>query len=82
MLQSQCPREFNCYTNGSQAGTGTYLLLIPKQKLAIALMTDLERALCEEFVPTIIATLDKKIREHVRSTENCSQRRPVDILLL
>jgi len=46
--------------DGSQAGTRTFLFLIPKQKFAIALMTNLERAFCEELVPKIIAALEEK----------------------
>ena len=46
--------------DGSQAGTRTYLLLMPKQGLAVAMMTNLERAFCEEIVPKIIATLDER----------------------
>lgn len=49
-------RAFN---DGSQAGTRTYLFLIPKQKIAIALMTNLERASCEELVPKIIEVLEE-----------------------
>ena len=43
--------------DGSQAGTRTYLFLIPGQKFAIALMTNLEKAFCEELVPKIIGAL-------------------------
>jgi serine beta-lactamase-like protein LACTB len=50
-------RAFN---DGSQAGTRTYLFLIPKQKFAIALMTNLEKAYCEELVPKIIEALAEK----------------------
>lgn len=46
--------------DGAQAGTRTYLLLLPKQKFAIALMTNLERAACEELVPKIIEALEEK----------------------
>ena len=46
--------------DGSQAGTRTYLFLIPGQKFAIALMTNLERASCEELVPKIIDALGEK----------------------
>lgn len=46
--------------DGSQAGTRTYLFLAPKQKLAIALMTNLEKAFCEELVPKIIEALGEK----------------------
>jgi hypothetical protein len=50
-------RAFN---DGSQAGTRTYLFLIPKQKFAIALMTNLEKAYCKELVPKIIEALGEK----------------------
>lgn len=48
------------FNDGSQAGTRTYLFLIPGQKFAIALMTNLERAFCEELVPKIIEALGEK----------------------
>jgi hypothetical protein len=44
--------------DGSQAGTRTFIVLLPKQKFAIALMTNLERAYCEELVPKIIEALN------------------------
>lgn len=46
--------------DGGQAGTRTYLFLLPKQKFAVALMTNLERAFCEELVPKIIEALSEK----------------------
>jgi len=48
------------FNDGSQAGTRTYLFMIPKQQFAIALMTNLERAFCEELVPKIIEALGEK----------------------
>jgi CubicO group peptidase (beta-lactamase class C family) len=48
------------FNDGAQAGTRTYLYLLPKQKFAVALMTNLERALCEELVPKIIEALGEK----------------------
>ena len=48
------------FNDGSQAGTRTYLYLHPKQKFAVALMTNLERAWCEELVPKIIEALGDK----------------------
>ena len=48
------------FNDGSQAGTRTYLFLMPKQNFAIALMTNLERAYCEELVPKIIEALNEK----------------------
>lgn len=48
------------FNDGSQAGTRTYLFLIPKQRFAVALMTNLERAYCEELVPRIIEVLGEK----------------------
>jgi len=47
------------FNDGSQAGTRTYLFLMPKQKFAVALMTNLERAFCEELVPKIIEALSE-----------------------
>lgn len=51
---------FRVFNDGSQAGTRTYLYLLPKQKIAVALMTNLERAWCEELVPKIIDALSEK----------------------
>jgi len=48
------------FNDGSLAGTRTYLFLIPGQKFAIALMTNLEKAFCEELVPKIIDALGEK----------------------
>ena len=48
------------FNDGSQAGTRTYLFLMPKQRFAIVLMTNLERAYCEELVPKIIEALNEK----------------------
>jgi len=48
------------FNDGSQAGTRTYLFLMPKQKFAVALMTNLEKAFCEELVPKIIEALGEK----------------------
>jgi CubicO group peptidase (beta-lactamase class C family) len=48
------------FNDGSQAGTRSYLFLMPKQKIAIALMTNLERAFCEELVPKILEVLGEK----------------------
>lgn len=48
------------FNDGSQAGTRTYLYLLPKRKFAVALMTNLERAWCEELVPKIIEALSEK----------------------
>ena len=46
--------------DGSQAGTRTYLLLMPKRGLAVAMMTNLERAYCEEIVSKILEALAEK----------------------
>jgi|SRR5215213_4271214 len=48
------------FNDGSQAGTRTFLFLMPKHKFAVALMTNLERGLCEELVPKIIEALGEK----------------------
>ncbi|HEX8734406.1 MAG TPA: serine hydrolase domain-containing protein [Pyrinomonadaceae bacterium] len=45
------------FNDGSQAGTRTYLYIIPEQKFAVALMTNLEKAWCEELVPKILDAL-------------------------
>ena len=41
------------FNDGSQAGTRTYLFLLPKEKFAVVLMTNLEKAWCEELAPKI-----------------------------
>jgi hypothetical protein len=46
--------------DGGQAGTRTYLFLLPKQRFAVALMTNLERAYCEELLPKILEVLGEK----------------------
>ncbi len=46
--------------DGGQAGTRTYIFLLPKQKFAVALMTNLQNAWCEELVPKIIEALNEK----------------------
>jgi len=46
--------QLRVFNDGGQAGTRTYLLLLPREQFAIALMTNLERAWCEELVPKII----------------------------
>jgi len=48
------------WNDGSQAGTRTYLYLIPEKRFTIALMTNLERAFCEELVRPIVNTVLKK----------------------
>ena len=48
------------FNDGAQAGTRTYLFLLPQQKFAITLMTNLERAFCEELVPKILEILGEK----------------------
>lgn len=45
--------------DGSQAGTRTYLLMLPKEKFAVILMTNLEKAWCEELAPKIAETVLK-----------------------
>ncbi|HZI19362.1 MAG TPA: serine hydrolase domain-containing protein [Pyrinomonadaceae bacterium] len=46
--------------DGGQAGTRTYLFMLPKQRFAVALMTNLQNAWCEELVPKIIEALNAK----------------------
>jgi CubicO group peptidase (beta-lactamase class C family) len=48
------------FNDGSQAGTRTFLFMMPKQRFAVVLMTNLERAFCEELVPKIIEALGEK----------------------
>ncbi|HLM60831.1 MAG TPA: serine hydrolase domain-containing protein, partial [Pyrinomonadaceae bacterium] len=50
-IQNGQRRIFN---DGSQAGTRTYLFLLPKENFAVALMTNLEKAWCEELIPKIM----------------------------
>lgn len=45
--------QMRAYNDGSQAGTRTFLFLIPQQKFAVCLMTNLERANCETLTSTI-----------------------------
>lgn len=47
------------FNDGSQAGTRTYLFILPKEKFAVALMTNLEKAWCEELVPRIVEAVLK-----------------------
>jgi CubicO group peptidase (beta-lactamase class C family) len=42
------------FNDGSQAGTRTYLFMLPKEKFAVVLMTNLEKAWCEELAPKIV----------------------------
>ena len=48
------------FNDGSQAGTRTYLFILPKEKFAVALMTNLEKAWCEELVPKIVDAVLKE----------------------
>jgi CubicO group peptidase (beta-lactamase class C family) len=48
------------FNDGGQAGTRTYLFLMPKEKFAVALMTNLQNAWCEELVPKIAAVISEK----------------------
>jgi CubicO group peptidase (beta-lactamase class C family) len=41
------------FNDGSQAGTRTYMFMLPKEKFAVVLMTNLEKAWCEELAPKI-----------------------------
>lgn len=41
------------FNDGSQAGTRTFLYMIPLEKFAVTLMTNLEKADCETLTPTI-----------------------------
>jgi serine beta-lactamase-like protein LACTB len=47
------------FNDGSQAGTRTFLFLIPEKKFAVCLMTNLERSDCETLTPTIREALLK-----------------------
>ena len=42
------------FNDGSQAGTRTFLFMLPKEKFAVVLMTNLEKAWCEELAPKIV----------------------------
>jgi CubicO group peptidase (beta-lactamase class C family) len=52
--------QLRVFNDGSQAGTRTFIFLMPKERFAVALMTNLERAACEELVPKIIEALGEK----------------------
>jgi CubicO group peptidase (beta-lactamase class C family) len=41
------------YNDGSQAGTRTFLFMVPNEKFAVTLMTNLEKADCESLTPKI-----------------------------
>ena len=45
--------QMRVYNDGSQAGTRTFLFMLPQKKFAVCLMTNLERADCETLTPTI-----------------------------
>lgn len=48
------------FNDGGQAGTRTYIFLMPKEKFAVALMTNLQNAWCEELLPKIGEALSEK----------------------
>ena len=48
------------FNDGGQAGTRTYIFLMPKEKFAVACMTNLQNAWCEELVPKIGEALNEK----------------------
>jgi serine beta-lactamase-like protein LACTB len=45
--------QMRVYNDGSQAGTRTFLFMMPQRKFAVCLMTNLERADCETLTPAI-----------------------------
>ena len=45
--------QLRVYNDGSQAGTRTFLFMIPSEKFAVTLMTNLEKADCESLTPKI-----------------------------
>jgi CubicO group peptidase (beta-lactamase class C family) len=47
------------FNDGSQAGTRTFLFLLPKEKFAVSLMTNLEKADCEVLTTNIRETVLK-----------------------
>lgn len=52
------------FNDGSQAGTRTFLYLIPDKKFAVCLMTNLEKADCESLTPKIRdVVLNQKAKE-------------------
>ena len=53
-LVSQKDGQKQVWNDGSQSGTRTYLYLLPGEDFAVALMTNLERAWCEELAPKIV----------------------------
>lgn len=53
-LIAQQEGQKRVWNDGSQAGTRTYLFLLPQEQFAVALMTNLERAWCEELTPKIL----------------------------
>jgi CubicO group peptidase (beta-lactamase class C family) len=56
------------FNDGSQAGTRTFLFIVPEEKFAVSLMTNLERADCEVLAP--------KIREVVLKSRADSRQQP------
>lgn len=55
--------ERKIFNDGSQAGTRTYLLMLPEKNFAVALMTNLERAWCEELaLPIADVVFDRTTR--------------------
>jgi len=46
-------KALRVWNDGSQPGTRTYLYMMPEKRFAIALMTNMDNAPCEELVPGI-----------------------------
>ena len=52
------------FNDGSQAGTRTFLFIMPREKFAVSLMTNLEKADCESLTPKIRdIALNQKAKE-------------------
>jgi CubicO group peptidase (beta-lactamase class C family) len=52
------------FNDGSQAGTRTFLFLMPNERFAVSLMTNLEKADCESLTPKIRdIVLNQKAKE-------------------
>ena len=58
------------WNDGSQPGTRTFLYMRPDQRFAIALMTNLEGANCEELVPLIVDMALKNTRQTIPTKDD------------
>jgi CubicO group peptidase (beta-lactamase class C family) len=60
IAEADSVRPKRVWNDGSQPGTRTFLYLRPTQGIIIALMTNMDGAMCEELVPEILASLERK----------------------